>query len=607
MTTQTDMQQPVQARRVMVPLANPNTAPGLIGLAWKLADVQDGRVLALYVMLSSAELDSRIYEDVERIVAESAEKGIPIELLTVTAPSIARGILDAAREYGATLMVLGFQTPVQGRIKLGPIVEAVARTTPCDLVVFRNVSHSHLTLEDVQRVILPLDGGDNSRVAARLGLTLAKAYDAEPVAMYMQTDPDLPGWFGLARIEASLSGLPPEDTRLINRQVIRAQDVVSGIITRVDEQDMVVLGFSERSSLDRWIFGNVAQRMLAQAPGPVILAKRAISQRLSRPEEIGRRLLIRLSPKLTPSEKTEVVRSAQELSLPGINFLVLMFLSALLASFGLMQSSAAVIIGAMLVAPLMSPLMAFSVGLIQGNPSLMRRSAMTVIIGSGVGLVVAALIGVILPLDLPTSEMLSRGRPSLLDMGVALASGMAGAYAIARKDIPSALAGVAIAAALVPPLCTVGLALAFAEMTLAAGAALLFATNIVSISLAGAGVFVWLGLRPGRQESRARRHWIISLTVLVVLSVPLASSFIDVVQRGRQTSAAVDVLQDTFDEAEVIEVELERGDPLTVVATVSSRWWITTQDAREAEDALERRLGRDVVLEITNWRQVSPP
>ena len=606
MTDQNVDNSSVRARRVLVPISNPLTAPGLIRLAWKLADPEQGRVLALFVVLSGTKVSEDVLERVEHVIKGAQESGVEVELLTRTAPSIARGILDAAREEGATLMVLGFQTPVQGKADVGPIVEAVARTTPCDLLVFRNVSHSHLTLDDVEHVIMPLNGSDNSRVAARLGLTLADAYDGEPVAMYVQTDADLPSWFGLARIEASLSGLPSEKTRVIQRQVVRAQDVVSGLVARCDKRDMIVLGFSERSSLDRWIFGDVAQRMLAQAPGPVILAKRAMSQRLSWSQRVSRRVFTWLSPTLTPSEKTEVVRYSHEMGLAGINFIVLMILSSLLASLGLMQSSAAVIIGAMLVAPLMSPLMAFSVGLLQGNLGLMRRAAMTTLIGVLIGLGVAVLIGTIIPLDIPTPEMLARSQPSLLDMGVALASGAAGAYAIARKDIPSALAGVAIAAALVPPLCTIGLGLAFGEIALAAGASLLFITNIVCISLAGAGVFIWLGIRPGPRGADARRQWILSLVVLLVLSVPLGSAFLDAIRVDRQTNIAIDVLQDEFVDGDVISVSLSGGNELTVAATISSETWITPSQVREAEDALRDRLARDVELEITNWHRVAP-
>lgn len=590
----------IQARRVLVPVANPATAMGLIQMAYRLTGKQNGRILALFVTVLGTEPREAAFEAIQSIVAEAQEAGMHIELVTRTAPSVARGILDAALEHGATLMVLGFQTPLRGKIELGSIVESVARTTPCDLVVFRNPLHARFELDDIERVILPLDGSDNSKVAARLGLALAEVYDAQPSAIYVQTDPDLPSWFGLARIEASLSHL--KDTRKVQRQVVRANDIVRGVLTRCDEQSLIVLGFSEKKALDRWIFGNVAQRMLGEAPGPVILAKRAQRADLTPAQQLRRRWVARFSPVMTPSEQTDVIRQATELSQPGINFTVLMLLSSLIASFGLLQNSAAVIIGAMLVAPLMSPLMSFSVALTQGHLRVMRSAFVTVLAGILIGLGVAVIGGSVMPLDVATGEMVARGEPSLLDMGVALASGAVGAYAMARKDIPSALAGVAIAAALVPPLCTIGLALAFGEIGLASGATLLFLTNIVSISLAGAGVFAWLGLRPHR-DSHSGRQVIILLIVLGLLALPLASTFRDVVRTGRQTSAARDVLEDYFDNADVIDVELH-GDEVTAI--VRGELVITRAEVTEAEKALERELGRDIDLTITYWRSISP-
>ncbi len=589
----------IQARRVLVPVANPATASGLLQMAWKLSDKNVGRILALFVTLSGSESNETQFESLTRVVDQVRESGVKVELVTQTAPSVARGILNAALEHGATLMVLGFQAPARGKVELGPVVESVARTSPCDLVVFRDAQSTPINLDTIEHVIMPLDGSDNSKVAARLGMVLSEVYDAQPMAMHVLTDPDLPNWFGLARIEASLHHL--SDTRGVQRQVVRATDIVRGILTRCDNNDMIVLGFSERSSLDRWIFGNITQRILTQSPGPVIIAKRASRENASLTERFRQRWIARLSPTLTPSEQTAVIRQANELSSSGINFIVLMVASSLLASFGLLQSSAAVIIGAMLVAPLMSPLMSFSVGLLQGNLRLMRAAVVTVLTGVLIGLAMAMLIGGIMPLNTITSEMSARGQPSLLDMGVALASGFAGAYAMARKDIPSALAGVAIAAALVPPLCTIGLGIALGEFSLASGAALLFLTNIVSISIAGALVFAWLGIRPSR-ETRTRRQLVIALLVLGLLALPLGSTFIDVVRSGQDTGTAKRVLEREFGDAEIIEIEM-RGD--TIEAIVRREDVMTHADVAAAESALEAELDRDVTLEITFWRAIT--
>jgi len=589
----------MHVRRLLVPVANPNTARDLIRLADRLADPEEGHIVALLVVPAGSESDEETIEAIEQIVAEEAEAGVPVELIIDMAASVARGILDTAREHGIELMVLGFQARERGKADLGPIVESVAQTSPCDLIVFRNPSGTPIKLEDIEHVIMPVDGSDKAKVAARLGVVLAEEYDAQPIAVYVQDKQDMSNVMGLAYIEASLAGL--SDTRKVERQVVRATDIVSGILARVDRSDMIVLGFDEQSPLDRWIFGDATQRILRQAPGPVILVKRATKEGLSPTERLRHRLVVRFSPTLTPNERTEIARNAMEMSRSETNFVVLMFVSSLLAAFGLLQNSAAVIIGAMLVAPLMSPLMAFSVGLLQGGLRLMRTAAVTTLIGVLIGLVVAIGIGLVFPLHVSSPEMLARGQPSLLDMGVALASGVAGAFAMARKDIPSALAGVAIAAALVPPLCTVGLAIAFGDYTLASGAGLLFLTNIVCISLAWAAVFAWLGLRPMR-ATWTWGQWVMSIAVLLLLAVPLARAFIEVTRNERDTSTVSRVLQEQFGDGEVSEVQLQGN---TVTATIRSARWVSSQQIGYAEVALEERLGYDVDLEITYLRLVT--
>ena len=155
-----------------------------------------------------------------------------------------------------------------------------------------------------------------------------------------------------------------------------------------------------------------------------------------------------LTPTLTEFEKEEIEHSSEEAASVTLDYMVLIAVAAVLATLGLLLNSNAVIIGAMLVAPLMSPLIAFATGMTIGKLLLFRRAAVTLVVGVLGALLISWLIGVLSPTSIITSEMSSRGNPTLLDMGVALASGFIGAYATARKHIPSALAGVAIAAAL---------------------------------------------------------------------------------------------------------------------------------------------------------------
>jgi len=205
-------------------------------------------------------------------------------------------------------------------------------------------------------------------------------------------------------------------------------------------------------------------------------------------------------------------------SVPDFGFHFMLGCSAVLATLGLLANSAAVIIGAMIVAPLMSPIISMSFGIMAGRMALAMRSLLTVFTGTlltiGLAFVFTELIG----WNIAGSEIVARMRPSLLDLGVALAAGAAAAFAFTRPSVSSALAGIAIAVALVPPLCTVGIALALQhevsvevglaqESFSARGPFLLFMTNIIGIVLAGGLVFYW-------QYFRRRLFPSLSLVVL---------------------------------------------------------------------------------------------
>jgi uncharacterized hydrophobic protein (TIGR00271 family) len=206
----------------------------------------------------------------------------------------------------------------------------------------------------------------------------------------------------------------------------------------------------------------------------------------------------------------------------------MMGLSAIIASYGLLQDSSAVIIGGMLVAPLFTPILAISIAVVRGDIQLLRLAIESALKGIVLTISVAVIITVISPLRNTGTEILSRISPDLFDLAVALASGAAGAYAIARKDVAASLPGVAIAAALVPPLCVVGVGLALTDAQIAGGAALLFLTNLVAIAFAGTVTLLLIGFRPAdrdEREARLRVGLTAALVLLILISVPLAIVF----------------------------------------------------------------------------------
>jgi uncharacterized hydrophobic protein (TIGR00271 family) len=196
----------------------------------------------------------------------------------------------------------------------------------------------------------------------------------------------------------------------------------------------------------------------------------------------------------------------------------LLVCSAILASIGLDTSSAAVVIGAMLISPLMGPILGVGLGMGITDRHLLERSLRELAVGTIFALGASALYFVISPLATATPELIARTRPTLLDVGVAFFGGVAGIVAGSRRDVSLALPGVAIATALMPPICTAGFGLATGEWSFLLGALYLYALNAIFIALATL-VVVRLLRFPQHVEAtdreRRREHRVVAAVALI--------------------------------------------------------------------------------------------
>ena len=218
---------------------------------------------------------------------------------------------------------------------------------------------------------------------------------------------------------------------------------------------------------------------------------------------------------------------------PDVSFVVLTLGSSAIATFGLLENSAAVIIGAMIIAPLLAPIQALSYGILEGSVAHVRTSCASLAVGSALAVGLAVLLSHVIHLTIFGSEIFSRTRPNLLDLGIALAAGAIGGFARTRPGISNTVAGTAIAVALMPPLCVLGIGLAAGDGRIAFGALLLFVTNLLGITLANTTVFLLEGYATRR--ARPALLWTIGLTALVV--VPSSVSFRTLVREDRLESA----------------------------------------------------------------------
>ena len=211
------------------------------------------------------------------------------------------------------------------------------------------------------------------------------------------------------------------------------------------------------------------------------------------------------------------------------SFIVMLLLSGGIATLGLSQDSAATVIGSMIIAPLGAPIVGLGAGVALFWPRESIRMLATVAAGAASVVVIAFLFGLVLPNETPTAQILARTNPDLRDLGVAVLAGAAGAYSYTRASLSSALVGVAIAVALVPPLATVGLMLEEGHWTLAQGAITLFMANFAGITVAAAAVLLVTGFVP-RPRLRGRSLGVVgglvaTATLVGAVAVPLTATY----------------------------------------------------------------------------------
>ena len=588
------------AKTVVVPMGRPDTASEMLRIAGEMVHPSEGLVIALVISLGDAEQTNRFSDQIQDVIEtfRNTDAGHKVEVVTEMAVSVSRGILDVARERNADVILLGVQRSTQGRVRLGTVVENVIATSPCGVLVYRSAASSHF-----DRVVVPIDGTLPSAIAMKLGVSFALQHEVPLRQMSIQFDYhyDPEHEEAIKRYEDHL----PRNKDL-KKKIIVSRHPAREIVNGMTSDDLLVMGFSQKTDLERHIINDLSNQLLNQSPGPVILISQHEWHRGIRGTiEHG---IARLNPQLTLIEQNELIWSAEKSASTNLDYIVMIVLSAALATLGLLTNSVAVIIGAMLVAPLMSPISSFSTGMATGILHLTRRASLTLFTGVTLALLISIVMGVVLPIDTPTDEMLARGSPNLLDAAIALVSGWVAAYATARKGIPAALAGVAIAAALMPPISTIGLGIALQDVDLAFGANLLFLANIAFIIAAQYITFLWMGMHPtedreGATLNRSRAWWIVLfLTTLIVLLVfaRLGSQAIDEAHIREQLQA------EAFHGAQVVEYHVISSVPLSVQLIVQSDHQITPEEVEAAQALINELYRQDVHLTVVARKVVRP-
>jgi len=291
------------------------------------------------------------------------------------------------------------------------------------------------------------------------------------------------------------------------------------------------------------------------------------------------------------------LRTSARLTYP---FLVLMILSTLLATTGLFANSTPVIIGAMILAPMMAPIISFSMGIIRSDKILLKRSITTLSIGIFMAILFSCLFTLLLPLSEVTPEMQSRIKPNLLDLLVAVFSGIAGAYAYSKEEIAKSLAGVAIAVALVPPLSVTGIGIGLGDYEVIYGAFLLFNTNLVGIAISSALTFIVLGFAP---LTRAKAGIIYTTVILVFISIPLVISFEQMVTKNEyyKKLSSFKVVESGVNQIELNILNIQNHqDEILVNIETTSKGPLNLKDYEQIKDKYESKVDKKVVIEVVS-------
>ena len=282
-------------------------------------------------------------------------------------------------------------------------------------------------------------------------------------------------------------------------------------------------------------------------------------------------------------------------------FIVLMVLSTLLATTGLFQSSAPVIIGAMILAPLMSPIVSLAMGVVRGEIFLIENSSKTLAIGIATALFFSCIYTYFMPLDTLTTEMKGRLNPNILDLMVAIISGIAGAYANSKSEVAKSLAGVAIAVALVPPLSVTGIAIGWGDLDMIYGSFLLFITNLVGITLAASLTFIVLGYAP---INRAKKGIVYSSVVLAIVTIPLIISFGKVVKQNElflKLDNKVYIINSKTIKTDLIDIDLSKDIPSFTIETKSQEV-LEKNDLqllkKEIEDITKQKINLEISTKV---------
>ncbi len=450
----------------------------------------------------------------------------PASVFECRGRSYFRAVLDAAKELDAQQIVLHSSRDGK-RESVGAAVLRLARGAPYDVLVLDTGGIEG----PPSRVVVPQMGGGGAHA-----LTCAARFFGGPDRPVLAL-PDPRSLSRSRRVFQKVQRRVAESRSAPMTQGAPAGSIDEALQGSLESGDLVLLDADRPREVPRVLSRLRALRAecrdVAFAMG-VTRSEDAVGPgSLERAFERFRRY----APVLTRDERRNLHQFLEQGGQLSTDFVVMMTLSAAIAALGLIQSSSSVVIGAMLVAPLMTPLVAIGMALAQGNSRLFRVALHSMCLGVLGALLVSVCVGALSPWQDLSAEIAARGSPNIFDLGIALLSGVAASFALARPGLAGTLVGVAIAVALVPPLAAAGIATVKGHFDAAIGAGVLFSTNLLAIVVGSALVFRIFGVDPAVRGARVPR-WVRGTYLLVACGL-LATAGVLVHNLRLQTTEGV--------------------------------------------------------------------
>ncbi len=300
-------------------------------------------------------------------------------------------------------------------------------------------------------------------------------------------------------------------------------------------------------------------------------------------------------------DQAEVIEARREDAAMSERFLFMTAMAAAIAILGLLLSSPAVVIGAMLLSPLMGPIMGLGFALAIGDWAWLKQSGRTLLLGSVMAVLLCACLVFLSPIQTITSEIAARTRPNLFDLFVALFSALAGAYAVIRGR-EGTIVGVAIATALMPPLAVVGFGLATWNWTVFSGALLLFVTNFITIALTAFAMAKLYGFRANLTKGQSTAQNLFVVLVFVALAIPLGFSLQRIAWETNAQRIVRSELRAVFDNgSQIDELTIDFAAAPVAVSAVVFTPGLQADATIAAERALAERLGEPVTLDLVQY------